>query len=64
MAFKSRNLRLPVKHMVRANGRLFYVRNLTGRPVALWQHDDMTYSLVGDVHTADLLHVASLIDCR
>ncbi len=63
-AIKSNQLSLPAKHMVRANDRLFYVQNVSGRPAVMWQHGGITYSLVGDVDRPDLLQIAATIGYR
>ncbi|GIX46826.1 MAG: hypothetical protein KatS3mg131_1037 [Candidatus Tectimicrobiota bacterium] len=63
-AFKNKPLALPRHRLVRAGGLELYVQTVEGRPVALWQSGEVTYSMVGDLDRDTLLHVASTIDFR
>jgi anti-sigma factor RsiW len=63
-AFKSDQLSLPAQHMIRAKDRLFYVQTVSGRPVVMWQHGGITYSMVGDLDRHDLLQTAATIGHR
>ncbi|MGQ4808906.1 hypothetical protein NKDENANG_02301 [Candidatus Entotheonellaceae bacterium PAL068K] len=63
-AFKGGSLTLPTNRMVRAKDRVLYLQNIAGRPVAMWQHGGITYSMVGDVDRDVLLQVATTIDYR
>jgi anti-sigma factor (TIGR02949 family) len=63
-AFKAGRISLPAKRMVRTKDRDFYMQSVAGRPVALWQHGGITYSIVGDMDPDDLLQVATTIDYR
>jgi anti-sigma factor RsiW len=63
-AFKGEQLSLPAKHMVRTKDHIFYLQNVDGRPVAMWQHGGITYSIVGDIDSDELLKVATTINYR
>jgi hypothetical protein len=63
-AFKGEQLSLPAKRMVRTKNRVFYLQNVGGRPVAMWQHGGITYSIVGDIAPDELLQVANTINYR
>lgn len=63
-AFKGDPLALPEKHMRRIKDHVFYLQNVGGRPVAMWQHGGITYSIVGDIAPDELLKVATTINYR
>jgi anti-sigma factor RsiW len=63
-AFQGGPLSLPEKYKVQTKDHVFYVHSVAGRPVAMWQHGDTTYSMVGDLPPDDLLHVATTINYR
>jgi anti-sigma factor (TIGR02949 family) len=63
-AFKGEQLSLPAKQMVRTKDHVFYLQNVGGRPVAMWQHGGTTYSLVSDIDSDELLKVATTISYR
>ena len=63
-AFKGEQLSLPAKQMVRTKDHVFYLQNVGGRPVAMWQHGGITYSLVSDIDSDELLKVATTINYR
>jgi anti-sigma factor RsiW len=63
-AFKGEQLSLPTKRMVRVKDHVFYLQNVGGRPVAMWQHGGVTYSIVGDLASDELLQVATTINYR
>jgi anti-sigma factor RsiW len=63
-AFKGAPLSLPAKQMVRTKEHVFYLQNVGGRPVAMWQHGGITYSIVGDIEPDELLKVATTINYR
>lgn len=62
-AFKG-NLSLPAKRTVQVKDHVFYLQNVGGRPVAMWQHGGVTYSIVGDLDPDELLKVATTINYR
>jgi len=39
-------------------------RYVSGRPVVMWQRDGVVYSMVGDLHSDDLMKVAATINYR
>jgi anti-sigma factor RsiW len=41
-----------------------HIRNASGRPVAMWQRDGVVYSMVGDVRSDDLKHMATTVSYR
>jgi len=57
-AFRAEHMSLPAHQ----SGQPVQVRYSAGRPVAMWQHDGMVYSMVGDLHRDDLVHVASTVN--
>jgi anti-sigma factor RsiW len=63
-AFKGGHIAMPEKYRVNAKGQEFYVRTISGRPVAMWNYNGMTYSMVGDMDHDDLVQVAKTIDYR
>jgi anti-sigma factor RsiW len=63
-AFKGEPLSLPAKQMKRIKDHVFYLQNVGGRPVAMWQHGGITYSIVGDMSPDELLQVATTINYR
>jgi anti-sigma factor RsiW len=63
-AFPGGQISLPTKHMVRTKDGVFYVQNVAGRPVAMWQRGGMTYSIIGDMDQDDLIQVATTINYR
>jgi anti-sigma factor (TIGR02949 family) len=63
-AFKGAQFTLPKKYRVQAKDHAFYIQNVAGRPVAMWQQEGITYSIVGDMDQDDLLQVASTIHYR
>jgi anti-sigma factor (TIGR02949 family) len=63
-AFKGDRLSLPAKRMIRTKDRVFYLQSVGGRPVAMWQHGGITYSMVGDMPPDELLQVATTINYR
>lgn len=63
-AFKGGHIAMPEKYKVKTQGHEMYIRTISGRPVAMWNHGGMTYSMVGDIDHDDLLQVAKTIDYR
>jgi len=63
-AFKDDKLSLPTKHLTQTHAGSFYVQNVSGRPVAIWQRGGITYSLVGDLDRDALLQIASTVGYR
>jgi len=39
-------------------------RYVSGRPVVMWQHDGVVYSMVGDMHSDDLMKVVATVNYR
>jgi anti-sigma factor RsiW len=39
-------------------------RYVSGRPVVMWQRDGVVYSMVGDMHSDDLMQVAATVNYR
>src|SRR5215471_5400982 len=37
---------------------------VSGRPVVTWQHDGVVYSMVGDMHSDDLMQIAATVNYR
>jgi anti-sigma factor RsiW len=63
-AFKGAPLSLPAKQTVRTKEHVFYLQHVGGRPVAMWQYGGVTYSIVGDIDSDELLKVATTINYR
>ncbi len=63
-AFKGGQFTMPERYKVPAKGRELYIRTISGRPVAMWKHGDITYSMVGDIDRDDLLQVAKTVNYR
>ncbi len=63
-AFRGGQIAMPEKYKVQAQDLDLYIRSISGRPVAMWNHAGMTYSMVGDLDPDDLLQVARTIDYR
>jgi anti-sigma factor RsiW len=63
-AFKGEPLSPSTKNMVRTGEHALYMQTVSGRPVAIWQHDGMTYSMVGNLPRHALLQLATAIDYR
>jgi mycothiol system anti-sigma-R factor len=61
-AFEGGHISLPKKHRIPVRDRVFYVQSVAGRPVAMWQRGNMTYSIVGDMDRNELLRLATTID--
>jgi hypothetical protein len=62
--FKDDQLSLPTDRMIRTKAGSFYIQHVAGRPVAVWQHGGITYSMVGDVDRDALLNVATTMNYR
>jgi anti-sigma factor RsiW len=58
-AFKDDKISLPAKNVIHPNAGPFYVRDVSGRQVAVWQRGGIIYSLVGDLDREALLQIAS-----
>lgn len=63
-AFKDDRFSLPTKNVIHTKAGSFYVRNVSGRPVAVWQRGGITYSMVGDLDRDALLQIASTVSYR
>jgi anti-sigma factor RsiW len=61
-AFRGDHISLPAQKSAVSND--VHIRNASGRPVAMWQHDGVVYSMVGDVHGDDLKQMAKTISYR
>lgn len=61
-AFKGDPITFPTKNTVQAGGYAFHIHTISGNPVAIWQRNDLTYSLVGNLDRDELLQLASTID--
>lgn len=63
-AFRDATLSLPARRMTPTKAGRFYVQHVAGRPVILWQHAGVTYSMVGDIDRQVLLRVAGSVRYR
>jgi anti-sigma factor RsiW len=61
-AFRGDHISLPTQKSAVSND--VHIRNASGRPVAMWQHDGVVYSMVGDVHGDDLKEMVKTISYR
>jgi anti-sigma factor RsiW len=64
LTFKGDPLFPPRKNVVHVKGHDLYVQTVSGRPVAIWQHGDMTYSMVGNLQRDTLLQLATTVAYR
>ncbi len=63
-AFKDDKLSLSSKQTVPTRAGAMHIRQIDGRPVAVWQRNGITYSMVGDVDREALLRLAATVDYR
>ena len=61
-AFRGDHMSLPAQKSAVQND--VHIRNASGRPVAMWQHDGVVYSMVGDVRGDDLKQMAKTVSYR
>lgn len=63
-AFRGDRLAFPHKANGQTDSEAFHIRQVAGRPVAMWQHDGVVYSMVGDLHRDDLKQIVSTVNYR
>jgi anti-sigma factor RsiW len=63
-AFKGEPLSLPATPTRHLKDQGFYIQSVGGRPVAMWQRGGITYSLVGDLPSDELLRLATTVNYR
>ncbi len=63
-AFRGDGVSLPARGRIRVQNKDLYLHNVSGRPVAAWQHDGMVYSMVGDLNRDDILSIAKTMHYR
>lgn len=63
-AFRGDGLSLPAKNRVRVQNQDLYFHNVSGQPVAAWQHGGIVYSMVGDIDRDDILKIAKTMHYR
>ena len=63
-AFRGDGVSLPAKNRIRVQDQDLYFHNVSGRPVAAWQHGGMVYSMVGDLNRDDILKIAQTMHYR
>jgi anti-sigma factor RsiW len=63
-AFKGEPLSLAANPNIQTIDHAFYVKSAGGRPVAMWQRGGITYSMVGDLPTDELLRLAATVKYR
>ena len=61
-AFRGDDMSLPAQNSAVPND--VHIRNASGRPVAMWQHDGVVYSMVGNVRSDDLKQMVTTISYR
>jgi anti-sigma factor RsiW len=61
-AFRGDDMSLPAQKSAGPND--VHIRNASGRPVAMWQHDGVVYSMVGNVRSDDLKQMVTTISYR
>ncbi len=64
-AFRGDGVSLPAKNRVRIQGgHDLYFHDVSGRPVAAWQHGGIVYSMVGGIDRDDILKIAKTMHYR
>lgn len=63
-AFRGDGVSLPAKNRVRVQDQDLYFHDVSGRPVAAWQHGGIVYSMVGDLNRDDILKIAKTMHYR
>ncbi len=63
-AFRGDGVSLPMRNRVRVQDQDLYLHNVSGRPVAAWQHGGIVYSMVGDLNRDDILSIAKTMHYR
>ena len=63
-AFRGEDVSFPTKNRIRVQNQDLYVHDVSGRPVAAWQHGGIVYSMVGDLNRDDLLKIAQTMYYR
>lgn len=63
-AFRGDGVSLPEKNRIRVQNQDLYFHNVSGRPVAAWQHGGIFYSMVGDLNRDDILKIARTMHYR
>ncbi len=64
-AFRGDGVSLPAKNLIRVQeGKELYFHDVSGRPVAAWQHGGIVYSMVGDLNREDILKIAETMHYR
>jgi anti-sigma factor RsiW len=62
-AFRGDGVSLPTKNRIRVQDQDMYLHDVSGRPVAVWQHGGIVYSMVG-ANREDLLKIAKTMYYR
>jgi anti-sigma factor RsiW len=63
-AFRGDGLSLPAKNRIRVQDQDLYFHDVSGHPVAAWQHGGIVYSMVGDLNRDDILKIAKTMYYR
>jgi len=64
-AFRGDGVSLPAKNRIRVQeGQDLYFHNVSGRPVAAWQHGGIVYSMVGDLNRDEMVKIARTMHYR
>lgn len=64
-AFRGDGVSLPAKNLIPVQkGQDLYFRDVSGRPVAAWQHGGIVYSMVGDLNRDEILKIAKTMHYR
>lgn len=64
-AFRGDGVSLPAKNLISVRkGKDLYFRDVSGRPVAAWQHGGIVYSMVGDLNREEILKIAETMHYR
>jgi anti-sigma factor RsiW len=63
-AFKGDSTPPAAEPQVHAKDPALYIKNVDGRPVAMWQRDGVTYSIVGDLPPDELLRLVATVKYR
>jgi len=63
-AFRGEGLSLPAKNRVRVQDQELYFHDVSGHPVAAWQHGGIVYSMVGELKREDIVKIAQTMYYR
>ncbi len=63
-AFRGDGVSLPAKNRMQVQNQNLYFHEVSGRPVAAWQHGGIVYSMVGDLNRDEIVNIAKTMHYR